>query len=125
MGRCVAVALSWRGMTATITADALRARILYSDTNVMVVDKPAGLAVHAGPRTASSLEAMFAAPRFYLPHPARLVHRLDRDTSGCLVLARHHRTVRRLGRLFAEGRVDKTYWALVEGAPPDAEGRID
>jgi RluA family pseudouridine synthase len=68
---------------------------------------------------------MLDALRFDLPHPPRLVHRLDRDTSGCLVLARHHRTVRRLGRLFAEGRVDKTYWAVVEGAPPAAEGRID
>jgi tRNA pseudouridine32 synthase / 23S rRNA pseudouridine746 synthase len=112
-------------MKPTITDDALRARILHHDTSVLVVDKPAGLAVHRGPSTGSSLEDMLDALRFDLPHPPRLVHRLDRDTSGCLVLARHHRTVRRLGRLFAEGRVEKTYWAVVEGAPPDAAGRVD
>src|SRR5690242_13242619 len=125
MGRCVAVALSWLAMKPTITDDALRARILYRDTSVLIVDKPAGLAVHRGPRTESSLEDRLDALRFDLPHPPRLVHRLDRDTSGCLVLARHRRTVRRLGRLFADGRVEKIYWAVVEGAPPGAFGRID
>jgi tRNA pseudouridine32 synthase/23S rRNA pseudouridine746 synthase/23S rRNA pseudouridine1911/1915/1917 synthase len=68
---------------------------------------------------------MLDALRLDLPHAPRLVHRLDRDTSGCLVLARHHRTVRRLGRLFAAGVVEKTYWAVVEGLPAAPAGRID
>ncbi|MGH7095612.1 MAG: RluA family pseudouridine synthase, partial [Stellaceae bacterium] len=54
-----------------------------------------------------------------------LAHRLDRDTSGCLVLGRHPKALRRLGALFREGRIEKTYWAVVAGAPPQPEGRID
>jgi tRNA pseudouridine32 synthase/23S rRNA pseudouridine746 synthase/23S rRNA pseudouridine1911/1915/1917 synthase len=54
-----------------------------------------------------------------------LAHRLDRDTSGCLVLGRHPKALRRLGRLFAEGQVEKLYWAVVAGVPAEAEGRIE
>jgi RluA family pseudouridine synthase len=113
------------GMDPAVTPAGLRARILYRDTSVLVIDKPAGLAVHRGPATGRSLEDMLDALRLDLPHAPRLVHRLDRDTSGCLVLARHHRTVRRLGRLFAAGLVEKTYWAIVEGLPAASAGRID
>jgi tRNA pseudouridine32 synthase/23S rRNA pseudouridine746 synthase/23S rRNA pseudouridine1911/1915/1917 synthase len=55
----------------------------------------------------------------------RLVHRLDRDTSGCLVLGRHPKALRRLGRLFADGKVEKVYWAVVAGVPAASEGRIE
>lgn len=103
----------------------LTERILYRDGLVLVLDKPAGINVHPGPRDKTSLEAGFAALRFGLPHPPVLAHRLDRDTSGCLVLARHPKAARKLGRLFAEGRVGKTYWAVVRGAPPAESGRID
>jgi tRNA pseudouridine32 synthase/23S rRNA pseudouridine746 synthase/23S rRNA pseudouridine1911/1915/1917 synthase len=54
-----------------------------------------------------------------------LAHRLDRDTSGCLVLGRHAAALRRLGRLFAEGKVEKVYWTVVSGAPRESEGRIE
>jgi len=60
-----------------------------------------------------------------LPHPPALAHRLDRDTSGCLVLGRHPKALRRLGALFANGEVEKVYWAVVEGRPAAAEGRIE
>ena len=53
------------------------------------------------------------------------MHRLDRDTSGCLVLARHPKALKKLTQMFAAGLVGKTYWAVVEGAPAEAEGRID
>jgi RluA family pseudouridine synthase len=92
---------------------------------MLIIDKPAGLAVHAGPKGGPSLEDLLDGLRFGLPRRPELAHRLDRDTSGCLVLGRHHRALRRLGRLFAAGRIDKTYWAVVEGAPPAPEGRID
>ncbi|WP_142850045.1 RluA family pseudouridine synthase [Telmatospirillum sp. J64-1] len=108
-----------------MSPDELRARILHKDSNLLILDKPAGLAVHAGPRTPVHLEAMLGALDFGLRQPPALVHRLDRDTAGCLVLARHHKAVRRLGRLFAAGAVEKTYWAVVEGRPPEEEGRID
>jgi tRNA pseudouridine32 synthase/23S rRNA pseudouridine746 synthase/23S rRNA pseudouridine1911/1915/1917 synthase len=100
-------------------------RVLYRDGLVLVIDKPAGVPVHAGPGGGANLEHWFPLLRFGLPRPPALAHRLDRDTSGCLVLGRHPKALRRLGRLFAEGRVDKTYWAIVAGIPTAAEGRIE
>lgn len=99
--------------------------VLHIDAHMLVIDKPAGLAVHAGPKTPRSLEDRLGELAFgfrRLPQPA---HRLDRDTSGCLVLARHPKAAKRLGRLFADGRVAKTYLAVLDGIPPGREGRID
>jgi tRNA pseudouridine32 synthase / 23S rRNA pseudouridine746 synthase len=90
-----------------------------------VLDKPAGLPVHAGPGGGPNLEQCFDALRFGLPAPPALAHRLDRDTSGCLVLGRHRKALSKLGRLFQGGLVDKTYWAVVVGTPAQAEGRIE
>jgi tRNA pseudouridine32 synthase/23S rRNA pseudouridine746 synthase/23S rRNA pseudouridine1911/1915/1917 synthase len=103
----------------------LAARVLYRDGLILVIDKPAGIAVHPGPGGGPDLESGFGALRFGLPYPPALAHRLDRDTSGCLVLGRHPKALRRLGALFAGGRVEKIYWAVVHGAPADAEGRIE
>jgi tRNA pseudouridine32 synthase/23S rRNA pseudouridine746 synthase len=103
----------------------LEARVLYRDGLVLVIDKPAGIAVHAGPGGGPNLEQGFDALRFGLPRPPALAHRLDRDTSGCLVLGRHPKALRRLGALFAGGRVEKIYWAVVIGTPPKAEGQIE
>src|SRR5579883_377290 len=105
--------------------DELINRILFRDGLMLIIDKPAGLPVHAGPGGGPNLEALFDALRFGLPNPPALAHRLDRDTSGCLVLGRHRKSLRRLGRLFAAGRVEKTYWAVVEGGPPEPEGRVE
>src|SRR5512135_873198 len=90
-------------------------RVLYRDGLMLVIDKPAGIPVHAGPRGGPNLEAGFDALRFGLPRAPALAHRLDRDTSGCLVLGRHPKALRRLGALFAEGSVEKVYWAIVAG----------
>jgi tRNA pseudouridine32 synthase/23S rRNA pseudouridine746 synthase/23S rRNA pseudouridine1911/1915/1917 synthase len=92
---------------------------------ILVIDKPAGIAVHPGPGGGPDLESRFDALRFGLPHPPALAHRLDRDTSGCLVLGRHPKALRRLGALFAGGLVEKVYWAVVEGHPPKEQGRIE
>jgi tRNA pseudouridine32 synthase / 23S rRNA pseudouridine746 synthase len=108
-----------------MTLEQLLARVLYRDAMMLIIDKPAGLAVHPGPKGGPNLEDLLDELRFGLPRRPELAHRLDRDTSGCLVLGRHHRALRRLGRLFAAGRVDKTYWAVVEGVPPEDTGRID
>jgi tRNA pseudouridine32 synthase/23S rRNA pseudouridine746 synthase/23S rRNA pseudouridine1911/1915/1917 synthase len=102
----------------------LAARVLYRDGLILVIDKPAGIAVHAGPGGGPDLESGFGALRFGLPHPPALAHRLDRDTSGCLVLGRHPKALRRLGALFAVGKVEKVYWAIVEGRPSEAGGQI-
>jgi tRNA pseudouridine32 synthase / 23S rRNA pseudouridine746 synthase len=99
--------------------------VLYRDGLILVIDKPAGFAVHRGPKGGSSLEDFFDALRFGLPRAPALAHRLDRDTSGCLVLGRHRKALAHLGLLFKHGRVGKTYWAVVEGGPAVDEGRID
>jgi tRNA pseudouridine32 synthase / 23S rRNA pseudouridine746 synthase len=109
----------------TVTPEEIIARLLYRDGLMLVLDKPAGFAVHKGPKGGESLEDYFGALRFGLPRAPALAHRLDRDTSGCLVLGRHRKALAELGRLFKAGRVGKTYWALVEGGPDDDEGRID
>jgi tRNA pseudouridine32 synthase / 23S rRNA pseudouridine746 synthase len=92
---------------------------------MLVLDKPAGFAVHRGPKGGESLEDHFGALRFGLPRAPALAHRLDRDTSGCLVLGRHRKALENLGKLFKQGKVGKTYWALVQGGPAEDEGRID
>jgi tRNA pseudouridine32 synthase/23S rRNA pseudouridine746 synthase len=99
--------------------------ILYRDGDILVLNKPAGLAVHPGPKTPDSLEAFLPALAFGRRDPPQPVHRLDRDTSGCLVLGRTRRAIKRLSGLFAEGEVEKTYWAIVSGAPKDDEGVIE
>jgi len=109
----------------TVTPEEIIARLLYRDGLMLVLDKPAGFAVHKGPKGGESLEDYFGALRFGLPRAPALAHRLDRDTSGCLVLGRHRKALAELGRLFKAGRVGKTYWALVEAGPDDDEGRID
>jgi RluA family pseudouridine synthase len=90
-----------------------------------VIDKPAGLAVHAGPSRAPNLEECFDALRYGLPRPPALAHRLDADTSGVLVLGRHPKALAKLGRLFSGHTTEKTYWAVVQGAPPAEEGVFD
>ena len=110
---------------ATMSPEELHSRLLYRDDLMLVIDKPAGLAVYPGPGRGPNLEELLDALRFGLPRPPALAHRLDRDTSGCLVLGRHRKALSRLGRLFAAGRVDKTYWAVVEGQPAEPAGRIE
>lgn len=104
----------------------LAARLLYRDAMVLVIDKPAGIAVHAGARDSSRhLMDMLEPLRFGLPRDPELAHRLDRDTSGCLVLGRHRKALARLGEIFAQGLAQKTYWAVVVGKPAQAAGLID
>src|SRR3984885_12731053 len=108
-----------------MTPEEMMSRLLYRDGLMLVIDKPAGFAVHRGPKGGESLEDHFDALRFGLPRAPALAHRLDRDTSGSLVLRRHRKALAQLGRLFKSGAIDKTYWAVVEGAPATDEGTIE
>ena len=113
-----------------MTPEEMVSRLLYRDGLMLVIDKPAGIAVHQGPpngkdRGRECLQDHFDALRFGLPRPPSLAHRLDRDTSGCLVLGRHHKALAQLGKLFKNGAIDKTYWAVVEGSPEADEGVIE
>lgn len=92
---------------------------------ILVIDKPAGLPVHAGPGGGPNLEQYFGPLTFGLPRLPALAHRLDRDTSGCLILGRHRKALARLGRMFQNGKIEKTYWAIVEGTPSETTGQID
>jgi tRNA pseudouridine32 synthase/23S rRNA pseudouridine746 synthase len=101
------------------------ARVLYRDGLMLVIDKPAGLSVHRGPKGGPSLEDWFDRLRYGLPRGPSLAHRLDRETSGCLVLGRHRKALAHLSLLFKHRRVGKTYWAVVEGGPDGEEGTVD
>ena len=105
--------------------DALKERVLFIDAEALVLDKPAGLAVHPGPATRDSLEDQLNTLRFGFRRPPSPVHRLDRDTSGCLLLARNARAHKRFARAFDEGRVEKSYVAVLDGVPGESEGRIE
>lgn len=108
-----------------MTPDEILARVLYRDQDVIVLDKPAGLAVHAGPGTTDHLELYLDPLRFGWSQNPRLAHRLDRDTSGCLILGRHDKALKRLGRMFETHRIEKVYWSVCLGAPPQPRGRIE
>ena len=103
----------------------LRKRILYRDPSVLVLDKPAGLAVQGGSGTKLHLDGMLDALQFDASERPRLVHRLDRDTSGVLVLARHTRAVASLAQSFRDREAKKLYWAITSGVPPHERGQID
>jgi tRNA pseudouridine32 synthase/23S rRNA pseudouridine746 synthase len=98
--------------------------ILFHDARVVVLDKPAGLAVHAGPRGGASVEDWF--PRLSRRRDGPwLAHRLDRDTAGCLVVALRRAALLEAQAAFADGSARKTYWAVVIGRPPGASGAVD
>ena len=99
--------------------------VIYRDNEVIALNKPAGIAVQGGSKTTRHLDAMLDALRFGSKERPRLVHRLDRDTSGVLLLARSASTATTLGKAFQGRKVRKIYWALVVGAPAMEEGRID
>jgi tRNA pseudouridine32 synthase / 23S rRNA pseudouridine746 synthase len=102
-----------------------RELLLYRDGLMLVLNKPAGIAVHKGPKGGISFEDYFDALRFGLPRNPALAHRLDRETAGCLVLGRHRKALEKLGLLFKQGKIDKTYWAIVDGEPSSDGGMID
>jgi len=104
---------------------ALAERLLHLDPEVMVLDKPAGLPVHAGPRGGPSLEDWLEALRLGKRHRPQPAHRLDADTAGCLVLGRTKPALARLGALFAAGEVEKLYWAVVRGGPAEESGVVE
>ncbi len=104
--------------------ETLRAAILHRDKDIMVLNKPSGLAVQGGSKTKVHIDAALPALQFDEAEAPRLVHRLDRDTSGVLVLARNRKAAQFLTRQFAGRDVEKIYWALVYGVPRPSRGHI-
>lgn len=99
--------------------------ILFIDGEAMVIDKPSGLPVDP-PRDGSiSLENHLQSLSFGFKRWPSAVHRLDRDTSGCLLLARNPKAHKRFSLAFEEGKVEKTYLAILDGIPAESEGLVD
>jgi len=103
----------------------LEALILYRDEHILVLNKPHGLPVQGGPGITRHLDGMLDSLRLGSTHRPRLVHRLDRDTSGVILLARTPGVAAKLAALFRGRDIEKTYWAVVVGRPLPVEGRID
>jgi 23S rRNA pseudouridine955/2504/2580 synthase len=106
-------------------AEMLRACVLYKDDEIIAINKPAGLAVQGGTGTLHHLDAMLDALKYDAEERPRLVHRLDKDTSGVLVLGRTARAASQLANAFKRRDAHKIYWALVVGCPMPYEGEID
>ncbi len=106
-------------------ARALRALVLHRDDLVIALNKPAGLAVQGGTKTPHHLDAMLEALRFGSKQRPHLVHRLDKDTSGVILIARDAAAAARLGAAFRAREARKIYWAAVAGVPRPAEGMLD
>jgi 23S rRNA pseudouridine955/2504/2580 synthase len=104
--------------------EALRAMILFEDDHLIVINKPFGLAVQGGSGTKHHIDGMLASlPNARGERPV-LVHRLDRDTAGVLLVAKTRRIAAELGEIFRSRQAKKIYWALVEGVPKPAQGRV-
>lgn len=105
-------------------ADFIRSLVIHRDDDVIVLNKPAGLAVQGGTNTLRHVDGLLDGLIFDAEKRPKLVHRLDRDTSGCLVLARHPRAAAALGEVFRDRDTDKIYWAIVTGAPRPSVGEL-
>lgn len=103
--------------------------IIHRDGLILVIDKPSGLPVHKGPKAAgfegAVLTDFLPHYQFGLPHRPEIAHRLDRDTSGCLILGRHRKALEALMKLFKNNAIEKTYLARVEGQVREESGMID
>jgi 23S rRNA pseudouridine955/2504/2580 synthase len=104
--------------------DFVRSLVIHKDDDVIVLNKPAGLAVQGGTKTLRHLDGLLPGLAFDNEKKPKLVHRLDRDTSGCLVLARHPRAAAFLGEALRDRDTDKIYWAVVVGSPKPKVGEI-
>ena len=108
--------------------DFLLDRLIYRDGLMLVIDKPRGMRVHdqAGGkhRDDKALDQYFDCLRFGLPRQPSLAHRLDRDTSGCLILGRHPKALRKLSKLFQAQKIEKTYLAITNGTPLEMSGFV-
>jgi 23S rRNA pseudouridine955/2504/2580 synthase len=102
----------------------IRSLVIHKDGDVIVLNKPAGLAVQGGAKTLRHVDGLLEGLTFDAEKKPKLVHRLDRDTSGCLVLARHPRAAAFLGDAFRDRDTEKIYWAVVVGSPRPKIGEV-
>lgn len=103
----------------------LQDTVLYKDNDVIVINKPPGLPVQGGTGIGKSVDSLLDALKFDRSERPKLVHRLDKDTSGVLILARSTKMAAKLMRVFSGKEAEKIYWALVKGVPQMHKGKID
>lgn len=103
----------------------MKSLVIYKDADVIVLNKPAGLAVQGGSKTERHIDGMLDALRFEKNEKPHLVHRLDKDTSGVLVLGRTSNAAAKLAEAFRSRDAHKVYWAVVVGKPKLLSGKID
>lgn len=106
-------------------AEFIQSLVLYRDDDVIALNKPPGLAVQGGTGTYRHIDGMLEGLRFGAEETPRLVHRLDRDTSGVMLLGRSRAATAALGKVFRGRQARKIYWAIVVGIPDLYDGRID
>src|SRR6202035_4680620 len=109
---------------AAKTLSTLKDMILFEDADVMVLNKPAGLAVQGGSGTTRHIDQMLEVMRDAKGQKPRLVHRLEQDTAGCLLVAKTRFAATALTGSFRHRAARKIYWALVAGVPKPKQGRI-
>ncbi|MDG1708780.1 MAG: RluA family pseudouridine synthase [Emcibacteraceae bacterium] len=102
----------------------MRSMVIYQDDSVIVLNKLPGLAVQGGTNTPRHVDGMLEALQGDKEDRPKLVHRLDKDTSGVLVLARSGKAAKELTESFRNRKTNKIYWALVKGRPPQLEGAV-
>ncbi len=98
--------------------------VLFEDKHLLVLNKPFGLAVQGGSNTPRHVDGLLAGMTDRFKERPRLVHRLDRDTTGVLLIAKSRQAASRLGRVFQSRSAAKTYWALVNGVPKPPQGKV-
>ncbi len=99
--------------------------VIHEDKDIYVLNKPCGFAVQGGTKTFQHLDGLLMGLGVELGERPLLVHRLDRDTSGVIVVAKRRAVAAALGKLFATRTVKKTYWAVVKGVPNPPQGKIE
>jgi len=102
----------------------MRSMVIYQDDSVIVLNKLPGLAVQGGTNTPRHIDGMLGALQGNKEEKPKLVHRLDKDTSGVLVIARTGKAAKSLTESFRGRKTNKVYWALVKGRPPQQEGAV-
>ena len=105
-------------------ASFIQKMVLYKDKDILILNKPAGLAVQGGTKTSKHIDGLLDGLKFDYDERPRLVHRLDKETSGLLVIARTPKSAGFLSQLFQTKEIHKTYWALVAGLPHPEKGEI-
>ena len=106
-------------------AEFVRSLVIYKDENIIVLNKPSGLAVQGGTNTKRHIDGMLSALCFENDEAPKLVHRIDKDTSGILLLARNRKYAELLTKAFKNKEIKKTYLAVVQGCPKQKKMIID